>query len=90
MRFIGFIYYFILWPIILFISFVITPIFGLVILLVVLREYWKIYKLGTLDMLIRMQSSDKGWFKNYVEAKEAVDDYSKAVDEYSKRVGTKK
>jgi hypothetical protein len=75
MRFIGFIYYFILWPIILYISFAINPIFGLVILLVVLREYWKLYKLGDLDMLTRMLASDKGWFKAYAEAKKSTDDY---------------
>ena len=75
MRFIGFIYYFILWPIILYISFAINPIFGLVILLVVLREYWKLYKLGDLDMLTRMLASDKGWFKAYAEAKKSADDY---------------
>ena len=89
MRFIGFIYYFILWPIILYISFAINPIFGLVILLVVLREYWKLYKLGDLDMLTRMLASDKGWFKGFTEAKKATDDYSKIVDKIAKQAGKK-
>ncbi len=70
----GFIYYFILWPIILYISFAINPIFGLVILLVVLREYWKLYKLGTIDMITRMLASDKGWFKQYAKTKKSADD----------------
>ena len=89
MRFIGFIYYFILWPIVLFVSFVINPIFGLVILLVVLREYWMLYKLGTIDMLTRMQASDKEWFKEFIEAKKATDDYSKIVDKIAEQAGKK-
>ena len=89
MRFIGFIYYFILWPIILFISFAINSIFGLVILLVVLREYWKLYKLGDLDMLTRMLASDKGWFKAYAEAKKATDDYYNLTQEMLRKRGLK-
>jgi len=70
----GFIYYFILWPIILYISFVIHQIFGLVILLIVLREYWMIYKLGTMNLLTRILASDKGWFKQYAKTKKSADD----------------
>lgn len=89
MRFIGFIYYFILWPIILYIAFAITPIFGLVILLVVLREYWKLYKLGTIDMVTRMLASDVGWFKQFVEVNKSLNKAKKTADIIAKQAGKK-
>ena len=71
----GFIYYFVLLPIILFVSYVINQIFGLVMFLVVLREYHFLYKYKNMSFQFRMSSSDSEWLKQYAEAKKSTDDY---------------
>ncbi len=71
----GFIYYFVLLPIILYVSYVINQIFGLVILLIVLREYHFLYKYKNMSFLFRMSSSDSEWLRQYAEAKKSTDDY---------------
>ena len=82
----GFIYYFVLLPIILCVSYVINQIFGLVMFLVVLREYHFLYKYKNMSFLFRMSSSDSEWLKQYAEAKKSTDDYLDLTKKHSAEV----